>query len=65
MVHGNDLGAEEAKCSAMFRRQNITGQKLKVNDSHQILKAFYNSIVDLLHYEQIEQERMSEMKIWV
>lgn len=42
------------QCSAKSRRKNITGQKLKVNNSYQILKACCNFIVDLLRYEPLE-----------
>lgn len=48
--HG--LVTEAANCSVIFGRKNVIGQKLKENGSHQILKAFYNVIVDGLHYEQ-------------
>lgn len=40
--------------SAKSRRKNITDQKLKVNNSHQILKACCKFIVDLLTYERLE-----------
>lgn len=61
--HGRGFETEVAECSNIQKEEYRTGQKLEVNDRHEVLKAFYCFIADLSHDEQTGARKVWNMKI--